>query len=493
MLSKCISEIRAKASLYEETAIVQVLDASSCVLKSDTAIASDLKEELKRAVSVLEDVPDHQKDWHPGSDGNVLDLVHPSLFPLIYTRSRILPHSTIGLSDCIDSITKGEIVPDPLSHPDLERDKYRNAAREFWSSRFQWLPCNISFPDGDNASIDSYINNLHPIEHQELYSVLEKIITKAVPLWNIVLQCYFEGALRGELRADCRGIKYTFPEGAEEERTGEESDEDEYQERLEELRIYDKPEPEDFEALRVTTEHFKDRFAFLEGGEKKLQVIVKLANIHLRPEKPDYDGGSWHIEGQLNEHIVATVLYYYDNDNITDSHLSFRTKVDSRDFSTDVYYEQNDSRGVEQIFGMQNYQSSVQELGSVLTRENRMIAFPNGFQHRVGSFKLADATRPGHRKILALFLVAPTCPIISTANVPPQQRDWWLKRIKALESRISHLPIELVDIIGEEVKDFPIGLDEAKELREELMKERGMMDKYAVSDMTHETFTFCEH
>jgi hypothetical protein len=26
---------------------------------------------------------------------------------------------------------------------------------------------------------------------------------------------------------------------------------------------------------------------------------VKLANIELTPDKPEYDGGSWHVEGQL--------------------------------------------------------------------------------------------------------------------------------------------------------------------------------------------------
>ena len=29
------------------------------------------------------------------------------------------------------------------------------------------------------------------------------------------------------------------------------------------------------------------------------QAIAKLANIHLTPEKPRYEGGSWHVEGQL--------------------------------------------------------------------------------------------------------------------------------------------------------------------------------------------------
>jgi hypothetical protein len=44
---------------------------------------------------------------------------------------------------------------------------------------------------------------------------------------------------------------------------------------------------------------------------RKLQVIVKLANIVLTPEKPTYPGGSWHVEGMKNEHIVASGIYYY--------------------------------------------------------------------------------------------------------------------------------------------------------------------------------------
>ena len=28
-----------------------------------------------------------------------------------------------------------------------------------------------------------------------------------------------------------------------------------------------------------------------------MQVIVKLANIVLTPEKPEYGGGTWHVEG----------------------------------------------------------------------------------------------------------------------------------------------------------------------------------------------------
>lgn len=34
-------------------------------------------------------------------------------------------------------------------------------------------------------------------------------------------------------------------------------------------------------------------------GHRGLQVIVKLATIYLTPDKPSYEGGSWHVEGQM--------------------------------------------------------------------------------------------------------------------------------------------------------------------------------------------------
>lgn len=38
------------------------------------------------------------------------------------------------------------------------------------------------------------------------------------------------------------------------------------------------------------------RLKYIDSG---LQIIVKLANIELTPTKPRYEGGSWHVEGQL--------------------------------------------------------------------------------------------------------------------------------------------------------------------------------------------------
>ena len=33
--------------------------------------------------------------------------------------------------------------------------------------------------------------------------------------------------------------------------------------------------------------------------ETGIQVIVKLVNIELKPDNPEYTGGTWHVEGQL--------------------------------------------------------------------------------------------------------------------------------------------------------------------------------------------------
>lgn len=72
----------------------------------------------------------------------------------------------------------------------------------------------------------------------------------------------------------------------------------------------------------------------------------------LTPEKPDYNGGSWHIEGQLNERICASVLYYYDSENITESFLAFRQKVD-RDVTDKSYAQVRDrSKGETASIGL---------------------------------------------------------------------------------------------------------------------------------------------
>lgn len=48
-------------------------------------------------------------------------------------------------------------------------------------------------------------------------------------------------------------------------------------------------------------------------GHRGLQIIVKLANIELTPEKPTYEGGTWHVEGQLVCFPISIRSPFYHN------------------------------------------------------------------------------------------------------------------------------------------------------------------------------------
>jgi len=117
----------------------------------------------------------------------------------------------------------------------------------------------------------------------------------------------------------------------------------------------------------------------------------------------------------------------------------------------------------------------VQEIGDVITKMDRCVAFPNLYQHRVQPFQLANPQKPGHRKILVFFLVDPTYRIPSATNVAPQQKDWLIELTHRnnLSTRFAKLPVELLDLIVNEYGDA-MTREEAEAYREELMGERSV-------------------
>lgn len=70
--------------------------------QSDELIEIKLKDELQAGVSALENVPNDKKDWHPGSNNQVLDLVHPSLFCYVAGRTKVLAEPMPPLCDADD-------------------------------------------------------------------------------------------------------------------------------------------------------------------------------------------------------------------------------------------------------------------------------------------------------------------------------------------------------------------------------------------------------
>lgn len=136
-----------------------------------------------------------------------------------------------------------------------------------------------------------------------------------------------------------------------------------------------------------------------------------------------------------------------------------------------------------------------QDLGGIACREGRVVTFPNVLQHRVSPFALADKTKPGHRKILALFLVDPHLRVISSANVPPQREDWGVEK-RGLVQRLlnDRLPAELGDMVTKEGIWKPLmSMDEALKLRLELMEERSVKGREQDHQFQTGDFCLCEH
>jgi hypothetical protein len=397
--------------------------------QSDALIDDELRSRLREGVRVLEDVPDAERDWHPGSDEQVLDLVHPSLFCLVRGVSR----------------------PDDSTWPSLGTDEARSAL----SDKFQWLPADVEVGENGDAVFLSYVNNLHPVAHGELASVLPVLFGRMRPLFENVLT-----DLRNPRPARIKaGVNSWY---VDEPVLAPDNDDDDalraWQAAWADWRQNRSPVPPDAPAFTPPAQLGDS--ARVDLRARRLQVIVKLATIHLTPDKPAYPGGTWHVEGMMNERIVSTGIYYWDSENITDNWLSFRVAVGEPE------YEQDDRKGVREVYGVGDEDAMNQVLGSAETRAGRALAFPNILQHRVDPFRLEDPSRPGHRKILAFFLVDPSVTIISTSDVPPQQ-PW---------SATSTMTLE-----------------QAREFRRQLMQERKFFVNEHNEEIYEREFSLCEH
>jgi hypothetical protein len=247
-------------------------------------------------VQWLENVPEKEKDWHPGSNGQVLDLVHPSLYPIVYNR------------------TIWENPEEPGPKPVVVLVAEEGDTRFCLSQKFQWLASDFWVDeDCDVEIISPYINNLHPEKHAALYPVLEKILGHIVPLFERVL-------------SDLRRPSLPWRVKSQKFKVGEDSQGNPVEMDTAECvwMASDGEPPElgsDDEDVWATNESLYAWYAKqnrnlpearsqyvgdLDGvkktvslSESKIQVIVKLANIILTPENPEYPGGVWHVVSKI--------------------------------------------------------------------------------------------------------------------------------------------------------------------------------------------------
>ncbi|KAK5695650.1 hypothetical protein LTR17_024501 [Elasticomyces elasticus] len=527
MFKYCITELRDYAALDGLHGFVPALDSTATVYKSDTLIDKSTKQSLQSAVKALEDRQNTTRDWRLDSKGLVLDLVDPSLYPLLYGRSLILPCGGVPMLDAVMFSGKGSVMPKPSRH---ERKAILSTSKPgmkdlVYSSHFQWLPAEVSLSSEGIVKLLSYINNLHPRESQDMYEAIEAIIGKVIPMWNASLSSIDHLGRPTRIKVPsghCKRQRIWDDDPNLELRDEDEEclDKDWYNDDDYEW-VYTQPEPESYHARKsfeqttcytaegsmmdddenVTSEDEEVMSQARLGninlhrdfGGRNLQIIIKLMSVHLTPEKATFAGDSWHSDGHANEHICASAFYYYDSDNVADGRLAFRESVDSeslRDWADTLPYEGYEIRDlVSNIYADAGIDDrpTQQALGDVLIKEGRIIAFPNVFQHRVPSMQLKNIHRSGHCKVLALFLVDPHMRIPSTAHVPPQQKHWWSEMVLGLD-RVADLPPELAELVLDSADEFPITLEEAKDLRVNILAEHKKLNGKLDEMMKYQKF-----
>jgi hypothetical protein len=210
---QCVQELRSKAKYFEQSGIIPSLDACASVAKSDTLVTSELHDSLREAFDKLKSDHAASPDWHPNSNSMVQDLVHPSLYPLVYGRSCGFREEQVGVADAIECWAgKGEVIAQQGLEETTPQNRHRytvgglDVPPEYWSNQYQWLPANLAFQNDGSVKFTSYINNLHPTRYPDIYRTIEKLVETSIPMWDQCLRFAvryheFEGAGRMETRS----------------------------------------------------------------------------------------------------------------------------------------------------------------------------------------------------------------------------------------------------------------------------------------------------
>ncbi|KAJ2812745.1 hypothetical protein H4S07_001188 [Coemansia furcata] len=308
--------------------------------------------------------------------------------------------------------------------------------------------------DNGAVTIESYINNLHPIKHAALYPIIATVFSKFLPL--------LEQVLTDLVYPRKPGVEFNLYDCYEYSRPEPERGHQPYYEYIEELECwhedaaYKVPQPKPFVVPARPINPYS-----LHG--QQLQAIVQMSNIELPSKKSSYSGKGWSVACLDNEHIIATGILFYEVVNIAQCSLEFHESLNAHHGASNAneyhaihfaYNIDEDLSGCPECF--------TQKLGNVDIEDGLCIMFPNTYQYEMPRIMWEIATKPGHCKMLTFYFIDLTTRIPSTEIVPPQQRDWWMEDVLSHEPFCS-FPLLVVDGIMSRI-NYPILPKDAKQI-----------------------------
>jgi hypothetical protein len=322
MANWIVDELAFKAMIYERFTCVGLYNGDAT--KSDTNVPESLIQEIQSTTQVLEMEHEELQFYHPRSFNKQRDLLAVALYPLIYGKSRILPDRLIGLDEALRFAGQGEVIPVPSDSGVTREDiAWRVRARADISVRpysrmFQVLPTDWQLGDDGKWHISTYINNLHPVKHRNIYGIIEKVFNCLVPQFNMTITP-LKDMLHSRARIEYHKAEY-YPVSKETASQAPQikprEAQSEFEERYEQWRMEnyiavqpdagkfipwavprclmsklpeDLPSPVRIEQGVNLSHDYKDR---------GLQVVTRLMGVDLTPDDP-YHQTEWHVEGQM--------------------------------------------------------------------------------------------------------------------------------------------------------------------------------------------------
>lgn len=324
MLDWVVAELSFKAKIARKTGFVNVFNGDVVKSCADFFHHDEFQQELCKAIFGLEQGLEAVPEYRMATEKREFDFVHPAFFPVVFGKTRILRDRTIGIDDAIDYMGKGEVLQVPKdAGPSRQELSWNIASRSDiisrpYSSNFQWLPSDVYFrPDG-TCYFASYVNNIHPKRDRHIYPVLEKLLDRVIPMFDMTLTPV-KNPVHPQPRIELQEVLY---EEIKPGKTGSKPIEsrcecrETYEDRLLDWRKTNfnsvQPEPGDFAPTRIPPqvmdelpfeEKNKHRIADVmdlkrEYGHRGLQVVVRIAQQSPTPEDPEFVT-PWHTEGQI--------------------------------------------------------------------------------------------------------------------------------------------------------------------------------------------------
>ncbi|KAJ1894587.1 hypothetical protein LPJ81_005129, partial [Coemansia sp. IMI 209127] len=282
------AELQYYKELHESCQGAMTLGGTDMVWTKDIPTDDVLTMEVKHYAISLEVLAMTSADQ---GGSTVLMLIDPRLYSLHYKKTRLLDTNIISPEAALKVQSFGNRQGDYknwlsfIAKINRKRQKdslYYHLYDRVIDYKYCWLPTDIQVNEDGSVSINSYINNLHPIRHSTFYVTLAKALQRTIPLVEQVLTDLVHPT---KTRA---------------------------QEYNSECDTFSKPgRPLVPYSLRGT----------------RLQVVVEMKNVVLTPHCPSHNIHGGVNPGSPDARIFATAIWFYDVENVSLTDMEFSDPV----------------------------------------------------------------------------------------------------------------------------------------------------------------------